>query len=564
MLIIGNSAILLMLVSISVIIYGSVQSLITASKLVEHTHEVIEKANDIAKAMVDMETGQRGFMLTGDDIFLEPYNAGQKTFEEDVKLCKELVSDNPAQIERLKKVEQLKGEWLTKAGQYEINLKRKIDSGELEASALKYILQGKKIDGSSHSGDHRAGKDMMDDIRVILDGIISIERELMDTRAEKNIKTADMAKRIALFGSIIAIIIGIGIMIFQTSTLLGQLGEEPAILKDISKKVADGDLKVQFTKKATEKNGTLANSFFNMVSNLKSLISDINSNSQITATKSSDLSTTMKEVLQLTENMGNESNTIAASSEQASTNVNTIAASVEEMSSNMTNTATSIEEMSATVNEISKNCQHESTVATLANEKAKSAAELMVKLKTSSSEIGKVLDIIKDIADQTNLLALNATIEAASAGEAGKGFAVVANEVKELAKQTALATDQIGSQVEGMQDNTNTVVQAIDEITSKIEEVNSISYTIASSVEEQTATISEISRNVSGVSDTSMEVARNIQESAKGLNEVTNSIAGLNSSINTINSKMEQSESGTNELSDISIKLKKNVELFIV
>ena len=127
--------------------------------------------------------------------------------------------------------------------------------------------------------------------------------------------------------------------------------------------------------------------------------------------------------------------------------------------------------MSSSLNEVSKNCQKESQIAANANNQAKSTRDLMERLGVSSKEIGKVIEVINDIADQTNLLALNATIEAASAGEAGKGFAVVANEVKELAKQTAQATDQIGRQIEEMQNNTGNAVAAIEDITKIIEEI---------------------------------------------------------------------------------------------
>ncbi len=120
----------------------------------------------------------------------------------------------------------------------------------------------------------------------------------------------------------------------------------------------------------------------------------------------------------------------------------------------------------------------------------------MDKLGAAAKSIGKVVEVINDIADQTNLLALNATIEVASAGEAGKRFAVVANEVKELAKQTAQATQEIQKQVEDMQTNTESAIKAIDSVSKVIEEVNEISQTIVSAVEEQSATVNEISRNV--------------------------------------------------------------------
>jgi methyl-accepting chemotaxis protein len=135
------------------------------------------------------------------------------------------------------------------------------------------------------------------------------------------------------------------------------------------------------------------------------------------------------------------------------------------------------------------------------------------KLGQSSIEIGQVIKVITSIAQQTNLLALNATIEAARAGEAGKGFAVVANEVKELAKQTAQATEEIGQKIGAIQTDTRDAVDAIAEITTIINQVNDISNTIASAVEEQTVTTTEIGRNV--------------QEAAKGSGEIANNIAGV-------------------------------------
>ncbi len=230
--------------------------------------------------------------------------------------------------------------------------------------------------------------------------------------------------------------------------------------------------------------------------------------------------------------------TVATASEEVNGNLRTVAAAVEQMSANMrsisdasgqmtgsVNTvAAAIEEMSASLNEVSKNSAQAATVAGKAAKSAGTTAETVDNLGRSAQEIGKVVDLIRGIAAQTNLLALNATIEAASAGEAGKGFAVVANEVKELAKQTAGATEEIRSQVEGMQANTRQAVTAIEEIVQIISEINLISGTIAAAVEEQTATTSEISRNVGNAARGATDVARNVQQAATGANEVSRNV----------------------------------------
>jgi len=231
-------------------------------------------------------------------------------------------------------------------------------------------------------------------------------------------------------------------------------------------------------------------------------------------------------------------NTVAMASGELSSNLMTVGAAVEEMSTNMrsiasaskqmqgaVNTvASAIEEMSISLGEVSRNSGQAARVAVEATASASATAGIVDRLGKSAQEIGKVVDMIKGIAAQTNLLALNATIEAASAGEAGKGFAVVANEVKELAKQTAGATEEIRAQVEGMQRNTQGAVKAIDEIVQIINQISTISGTIAAAVEEQTATTNEISKNVQSAALGAGDVARNVNEAAAGASEVSRTV----------------------------------------
>jgi methyl-accepting chemotaxis protein len=180
--------------------------------------------------------------------------------------------------------------------------------------------------------------------------------------------------------------------------------------------------------------------------------------------------------------------------------------------------------MSASLGEVSKSSSDAAMIATEATGAADRTTATMDKLGNSAKAIGRVVEMIKGIASQTNLLALNATIEAASAGEAGKGFAVVANEVKELAKQTASATENIRDLVEEMQENTNLAVSAINDIGSRIGQINSISGTIAAAVEEQTATTSEMSKNLAGTANGAVEVSDNVQRAANRTSEVSKNV----------------------------------------
>ncbi len=180
-----------------------------------------------------------------------------------------------------------------------------------------------------------------------------------------------------------------------------------------------------------------------------------------------------------------KSQTVASAAQQAATNVQTVASATEEVS--------------ASINEINRQVAQQSTVAAKAVEEANAAAAMIKQLDTAASKIGQVIKLITDIAEQTNLLALNATIEAARAGDAGRGFAVVAVEVKNLARQTAVATEEIGGQIADIQGATKRSVEAIEGIFSIISQVNEISTTIAAAVEEQSAATQEIARNVEEV-----------------------------------------------------------------
>lgn len=235
------------------------------------------------------------------------------------------------------------------------------------------------------------------------------------------------------------------------------------------------------------------------------------------------------ELNSLAKQMTATSHQMAATAEETAQQANLVSSGAEQVSMGIHTVATAIEEMGASIREISKNASEAARVATDAVHTAESTGNSMAELNESSIEIGKVVNVITAIAEQTKLLALNATIEAARAGEAGKGFAVVANEVKDLAKETAKATQEIGEKIEMIQSAATDSYTKIAGILQVISTINDLQTTIASSVEEQTATTNEVSRNIAEIATGSSEIASNISKVAQAAHDTA---AGASETLN--------------------------------
>jgi len=388
----------------------------------------------IAKDMVDQETGQRGFIITGKEAFLEPFNAGIKSREQHSRLLHDYVVGDPTNLRLAEQSEELADKWRTQAGLPEIEARREMDENPETLRDLATALQG------------GIGKGLLDNIRREFDKFIRVEKKLTAERYVSATAAANATKNATVIFTLVSLILG-GVLSFVIARGIARpLGVVVKRVEELAQK--SGDLTLEIPVTSQDETGDLARAFNRMLKGLRGIMANVNETSQQVTGAVSDIDAAAQE-----QSTGAAEQATAV--KEASSTVQELAATAEQIAKAAVNVKEASEKTLANINEI-KN-------------KVSETAKKILTLGEKSQSIGNIIKLIDDLSEQTNLLALNAAIEAAHAGEAGKGFAVVAGEVRKLSERSSESTTEIRSLITEIQGETNAAVMGVEESMKEVE-----------------------------------------------------------------------------------------------
>jgi methyl-accepting chemotaxis protein len=463
--------------------YTNFSRLAQANNWNNHTHEVISETQSILVSLLNMETGERGYALTGEQASLAPLKTGQASFSEHLQKARTLTADNPAQQERLQKLEQEQQSWYRKAVEPVMSMRAKANDGASIDALLAF----------EREGNGRAG---MDGMRTVLKQISDAEAGLLTERAASATSLQSLTANTIVIGGLLTITLAAVLAWLLSRSIVVPLGDAVRIART----VASGDLSSRIEVRSRDETGQMLQALGDMNQSLLNVVGEVRRGAETIATATTEIA------------RGNQD----------------LSMRTEQQASSLEETASSMEELTGTVKQNAENARQANRLAASASDVASKGGvvvdqvvETMQSISASSQNIVEIISVIDGIAFQTNILALNAAVEAARAGEQGRGFAVVASEVRTLAQRSASAAKEIKALIDdsvGKVDTGTRLVaeagQTMREIVGSVQRVTTIMQDIAAASEEQIDGIEQINQAISQMDTVTQQNAALVEQAA--------------------------------------------------
>ncbi len=489
------------------------------------THAVIHALDGVIIDLLNAETGNRGFIITGDDLYLEPYLKGKEDFRKSFVSVRDLTADNPVQQNRLNSIEPLV------AARFKI-----LDEG-IEIRRTKDLQAALEIIRSGR------GKSVMGEIRAAVSQMQVDEQKLLDKRQNESASSVKYLKLLIVLGTLLSIVTLVGGGVVLTRSIAKPIGA----ITGVAERVAAGDLTVRVeSDDRSDEVGALQRALRIMIENLRDMNLELRQGAGVLASSSAEILATVSQV--------------AAGAAETATAVSETSTTAEEVkqTAHLSNQkAKNVQESAQKVAAVSETGRKAVTETlegmNLIREQMEEIAESVVRLSEQGQTIGEIIATVNDLAEQSNLLAVNAAIEATRAGEFGKGFAVVAQEVKSLAEQSRQATTQVRTILMEVQKATSAAVMATEQGTKAV----------AAGVKQATEageSIRVLTGSVGEAAQAAIQIAASSQQQLVGMDQIASAIANIRQATTQNMAGTQQLETSARNLKELGGKLKVLVE----